>query len=43
VAEAKKKGLEPELLTGEELESLAKEVTVQPPAVIAGIRKFVGE
>jgi tripartite-type tricarboxylate transporter receptor subunit TctC len=43
VAEAKKRGLEPELLTGEELESLAKEVTVQPPAVIAGIRKFVGE
>jgi len=43
VAEAKKKGLEPELLTGEELESLAKEVTVQPPEVIAGIRKFVGE
>jgi tripartite-type tricarboxylate transporter receptor subunit TctC len=43
VAEAKKRGLEPELLTGEELESLAKEVTVQPPAVIAGIRKFVAE
>ena len=43
VAEAKKRGLEPELLTGEELESLAKEVTIQPPEVIAGIRKFVGE
>ncbi|HEY2989674.1 MAG TPA: tripartite tricarboxylate transporter substrate-binding protein [Candidatus Binatia bacterium] len=43
VAEAKKKGLEPELLTGEDLESLAKEATVQPPEVIAGIRKFVGE
>jgi tripartite-type tricarboxylate transporter receptor subunit TctC len=43
VAEAKKKGLEPELLAGEELESLAKEATVQSPEVIAGIKKFVGE
>jgi len=42
-AEAKKKGLEPELINGEELEVLAKEVTVQPPEVIAGLRKFMGE
>lgn len=43
VAEAKKKGLEPELLRGEELEALAKEVTNQPPEVIASLRKLVGE
>ncbi|MGH7832742.1 MAG: hypothetical protein ACREQK_03800 [Candidatus Binatia bacterium] len=42
VAEAKKKGLEPELITGEELEGLAKEVIVQPPEVIASIRKIMG-
>jgi tripartite-type tricarboxylate transporter receptor subunit TctC len=43
VAEAKKKGFEPELIAGEELASLAREVTTQPPEVIAGIKKFVGE
>lgn len=43
VAEAKKKGLEPELISGEELESLAKEVTVQPPEVIGLIKKLMGE
>jgi tripartite-type tricarboxylate transporter receptor subunit TctC len=43
VAEATKKGLEPELISGEELEGLAKEVTVQPPEVIAGLKKFLGE
>jgi tripartite-type tricarboxylate transporter receptor subunit TctC len=42
VAEAKKKGLEPELITGEELEGLAKEVIVQPPEVVASIRKIMG-
>lgn len=43
VAEAKKRGLEPELIAGEELESLAKEVIVQPPEVIGLIRKVMGE
>lgn len=43
IAEATKKGLQPELIGGEELASLAKEVTAQPPEIIAGIRKFVGE
>lgn len=42
VAEAKKRGLEPELIAGEELESLAKEVIVQPPEVIGLIRKVMG-
>jgi tripartite-type tricarboxylate transporter receptor subunit TctC len=42
VAEAKKKGLEPELITGEELEGLAKEVIIQPPEVVASIRKIMG-
>ena len=43
IAEAEKKGLQPELIGGEELASLAKEVTAQPPEVIAAIKKFVGE
>ena len=43
VVEAKKKGLEPELLAGEELASLAKEVTTQPPEVVGSIRKLMGE
>ena len=43
VAEAKKRGLEPELLSGEELETLAKEVTAQPPEVIALLKKLTGE
>jgi len=43
VTEAKKRGLEPELISGEELEGLAKEVMAQPPEVISGMRKFIGE
>ena len=43
VAEAKKSGLEPELISGDELEALAKEVTVQPPEVIGLIKKLMGE
>ncbi|HEV8344147.1 MAG TPA: tripartite tricarboxylate transporter substrate-binding protein [Candidatus Binatia bacterium] len=43
VAEAKKKGLEAELISGEELEGLAREVTTQSPEVIGLIRKLVGE
>jgi hypothetical protein len=30
-------------VTGEELESLAKEVMAQPPEVIQRLRKFLGE
>ena len=43
LAEAKKKGIEIELISGEELESLAKAVIAQPPDVIALIRKLMGE
>jgi tripartite-type tricarboxylate transporter receptor subunit TctC len=43
VAEAKKKGFDAELISGEELESLAREVTSQSPEVISLIRKLVGE
>jgi hypothetical protein len=41
--EAKKKTLEVDLLAGEELQALAKEVIVQPPEIIAQIRKLMGE
>jgi tripartite-type tricarboxylate transporter receptor subunit TctC len=43
VAEAKKQGLDPELITGEEIEELAKEVMTQPPDVIAAMKKVMGE
>ena len=43
IAEAKKRGLEPELISGEELEALAKEVVVQPPEVTASLKKLMGE
>ena len=43
IAEAKKRGLDPELISGEELESLAKEVMVQPPEVIGLMKKVMGE
>jgi len=43
IAEAKKRGLEPELISGEEMESLAKEVMVQPPEVIGLMKKVMGE
>jgi tripartite-type tricarboxylate transporter receptor subunit TctC len=43
IAEAKKRGLDPELINGEELENLAKEVLVQPPEVIALMKKVMGE
>jgi hypothetical protein len=43
IAEAKKKGLEPELIRGEELEGLAKEVIAQPPEVVTRIKKLIGE
>lgn len=43
LAEAKKQGLEPELIPGEEIEALAKEVLTQPPDVIAAMKKVMGE
>jgi len=41
--EAKKKTFEADLLAGEELQALAKEVVVQPPEIIGQIRKLMGE
>ena len=43
IAEANKRGLDPELISGEELESLSKEVMVQPPEVISLMKKVMGE
>jgi tripartite-type tricarboxylate transporter receptor subunit TctC len=43
VAEAKKHGLEPELIPGEEIEELAKEVMSQPADVIGSMKKVMGE
>jgi len=42
LAEAKKRGWEVDLLTGEEMESLAKEVIVQPPQVIERMKWVLG-
>ncbi|MGH7811341.1 MAG: Bug family tripartite tricarboxylate transporter substrate binding protein [Candidatus Binatia bacterium] len=42
-AEAKKQGLEPELIHGDEIESLAKEVLSQPAEVVAAMKKVMGE
>jgi tripartite-type tricarboxylate transporter receptor subunit TctC len=41
IAEAKKKGLDPELIHGNDIETLAKEVMVQPPDVIALLKKVM--
>jgi hypothetical protein len=41
--EAQKKTLEANLLAGEELQALSKEVVIQPPEIIAQIRKLMGE
>jgi len=43
IADAKKQGLEPELIHGEEIETLAKEVLNQPAEVIAAMKKVMGE
>jgi tripartite-type tricarboxylate transporter receptor subunit TctC len=43
LAEAAKKTMEIELITGEELETLAKEVVSQPPEIIARMKKLLGE
>jgi hypothetical protein len=42
LAEAKKQGLEPQLIPGEEIEALAKEVLTQPPDVIEAMKKVMG-
>jgi tripartite-type tricarboxylate transporter receptor subunit TctC len=42
LAEAKKRGWEVDPLIGEELESLAKEVLVQPPQVIERMKWVMG-
>jgi tripartite-type tricarboxylate transporter receptor subunit TctC len=43
IADAKKQGLEPELIHGDEIEALAKEVLNQPAEVIAAMKKVMGE
>ena len=43
LADIKKRGLEVEPSTGEELEKLAKEVMVQPPEVIERMTKLIGK
>ena len=43
IAEAKKQGLEPELIPGEEMETMAKDVLNQPPEVIGLMKKVMGE
>jgi len=42
IADAKKQGLEPELIQGEEMEALAKEVLNQPAEVITLMKKVMG-
>jgi tripartite-type tricarboxylate transporter receptor subunit TctC len=43
LAEAKKKTMDVELITGEETEALAKEVVNQPPEIVARLKKLLGE
>jgi len=43
IADAKKQGLEPELIHGDELEALAREVMSQPAEVIGLMKKVMGE
>jgi tripartite-type tricarboxylate transporter receptor subunit TctC len=43
IADAKKQGLEPELIHGDEMEALAKEVLNQPAEVVALMKKVMGE
>ena len=43
LAEAKKKTMDVELITGEETEALAKEVVNQPPDIVARLKKLLGE
>ena len=41
-ADAKKRGWDLDLTTGEELESLAKDIMIQPPEVIDRVKKMMG-
>ena len=43
IAEAKKQGNDAELIHGEEIEALAKEVLSQPAEVVAAMKKVMGE
>jgi tripartite-type tricarboxylate transporter receptor subunit TctC len=43
LADIKKRGLEVDPSTGEELEKLAKEVMAQPPEVIDRVQKLMGK
>jgi hypothetical protein len=43
LAEAKKKTMDVELITGEETEALAKEVVNQPAEIVARLKKLLGE
>jgi tripartite-type tricarboxylate transporter receptor subunit TctC len=43
IADAKKQGFDTELIQGDELEALAKEVMNQPPEVIASMKKVMSE
>jgi hypothetical protein len=43
LAETKKRGWPVGPVTGEELESLAKEVIAQPPEVVQRLKKLLGE
>jgi tripartite-type tricarboxylate transporter receptor subunit TctC len=42
LAEAKKRGWDIDLMVGDELEKLAKEIMVQPPDVIERVKKMLG-
>lgn len=42
-AEAKQKNMEVDLISGEDLAALAKEVVVQPPEIITQMKKLMGE
>ncbi len=43
LADAKKRGLEPDLMKGENLEAIAKEVVVQPADVIERVKKIMAD
>jgi hypothetical protein len=43
LADIKRRGLEVEPSTGEELEKLAKQVMAQPPEVIERVKKLMGK
>jgi tripartite-type tricarboxylate transporter receptor subunit TctC len=43
LAEGKKRGLEVEPSTGEDLEQLAKDVMAQPPEIIERVKKLMGK